>query len=434
MTCPSTRRSRSTCVFLPYRLRVMAAGDDTQDYEREALFFAVLRERVRPREVGSPVLPAATEKEIERRLSDAEVEISTWLDEAEEEGTRILERARSEAARLRNEAHAQAERFRQAAERASGDADRDRDRIMRDAELASSRVQAEASARASAVMDEAELIAARRRRQAAEEASALLAETRAAAERRIESAEQEADWVKAQADATARATRQRAEATVLALQSDVVRLQHDLTRLVDQAMRLLPSLDAAAQSLSQPVTEVTAGQDGRLQPAPANALDSQTSTAAVGATARSVPEHPEGPARRGGRDAEPEPEDAPSDPDEGALHTDRPGSALPGADQDLADEPDPPPTGEPIDVDDADDEDEPEPEDERRPISDGEPGERRGVAGLVGHRDGANATQTDAAGADDDAGDDGADAEDRQPEAEPVAAGRRGLGRLLRRS
>ena len=56
----------------------------TPDIQREAVLFAVLRERVRP---------------VEATLAQADEEISTWLDEAEEEGARILERARAEAAR-----------------------------------------------------------------------------------------------------------------------------------------------------------------------------------------------------------------------------------------------------------------------------------------------------------------------------------------------
>lgn len=55
-----------------------------QDVEREAVLFAVLRERVRPAEAS---------------VARADEEISAWLDEAEEEGARILEQARADAAR-----------------------------------------------------------------------------------------------------------------------------------------------------------------------------------------------------------------------------------------------------------------------------------------------------------------------------------------------
>jgi hypothetical protein len=70
-------------------------GPGTADIEREAILFAVLRERVRP---------------VEASLVQADEEISAWLDEAEEEGARILERARAEAAReavaIRTQVHA----------------------------------------------------------------------------------------------------------------------------------------------------------------------------------------------------------------------------------------------------------------------------------------------------------------------------------------
>lgn len=69
--------------------------EGSPDIEREAILFAVLRERVRP---------------VEATLAHADEEITAWLDEAEEEGARILERARAEAAReavaIRTQVHA----------------------------------------------------------------------------------------------------------------------------------------------------------------------------------------------------------------------------------------------------------------------------------------------------------------------------------------
>jgi cell division septum initiation protein DivIVA len=61
--------------------------------EREALIFAVLRERACAIEAVD---------DVERRLQRADAEITEWLHEAEEEGARILERARAEAEQVRS--------------------------------------------------------------------------------------------------------------------------------------------------------------------------------------------------------------------------------------------------------------------------------------------------------------------------------------------
>lgn len=182
------------------------------EVEREALFFAVLRERIRP--VAEPAA-----------LAEADTEITAWLDEAEEEGAAILERARQEAAQIRLAGHQHVEDVRLAAERAAAEAERRAVQIAVDAEDA----------------------ALQRRRQAAEEAGALLAETRAAAERRLEEAEAEAE-----------ATADRALAVVRSLQSDVGALQRQLTQLVEGAMALLPALDLATRALDAAPAPVAA--------------------------------------------------------------------------------------------------------------------------------------------------------------------------------
>lgn len=271
------------------------------DVEREALFFAVLRERARPVDVPAPPALGVTDEETRRRVEEAETEILEWLDEAEEEGARILERARAEAARLRFEGHEQAEQLRQAAERAAAEARRDRERVLREAEVESARAQAEAAARASAALREAEEAAAERRFQAAEEAAALLADTRAAAERRLAAAEREADWLRAQADADARAARAHAEATVRSVQADVLALQGRLVELVESASTLLPALEAATRSLGEgaPTGELPAAEEhdedekalGRLLPAAPEDEDGggHTPSAEVGSRPRLRP-------------------------------------------------------------------------------------------------------------------------------------------------
>lgn len=202
-----------------------------QEVEREAMFFAVLRERTRPVDPLSrtpAALPAVAGTP--SRYEEADREISEWLEEAEDEGRRILDQARAEAARLRLEAHEQAERLRQAAERAATEAARDRDRLLRQADVEASQAQAAANARA------AELL-----REAAEEAATLYAD-------RVAHAEREATWLRTQAESDARALQSHAAATVQALQADVGVLRDQLAALVEHASQLLPALDAAAQS------------------------------------------------------------------------------------------------------------------------------------------------------------------------------------------
>src|SRR5438046_9278061 len=85
----------------------MVGPEPEEDVEREALFFAVLRERTRQSvDKGEPKGLAARAGDGEMTaLEHAQSEITAWLEEAEEEGASILERARVEAARLRLEAH-----------------------------------------------------------------------------------------------------------------------------------------------------------------------------------------------------------------------------------------------------------------------------------------------------------------------------------------
>lgn len=251
-------------------VETMTAGphdEGMHEVEREAMFFAVLRERTRPIEAPRPVeaveataLPPGGD-----RLQEADREIEAWLEEAEEEGNRILEQAREEATRLRMEAHEQAEGLRQAAERAAAEATRERERVLREAEVAAARTEAEAAAQAAQALRDAEDAAARRRREAAEEAAALLAETRETAERRLQSAEREADWVRVQAEGDARAIHAHAAATVRALQSDVGALHEQLAALVSQASALLPALDAANRSLANGPDALAAPAGGELE-------------------------------------------------------------------------------------------------------------------------------------------------------------------------
>lgn len=207
--------------------------EGAHEVEREAMFFAVLRERTRPAAPLSrtpAALPAADDALV--RYQEADREISEWLEEAEEEGRRILDQARAEAARLRLEAHEQAERLRQAAERAAATAARDRDQLLRQADVEATRAQAAANARAAEVLQEA-----------ADEAAALYAD-------RVGHAEREARWLRTQAESDARALQSHAAATVQALQADVGLLKEQLAALVEHASQLLPALDAAAQSLA----------------------------------------------------------------------------------------------------------------------------------------------------------------------------------------
>src|SRR5205085_7914168 len=69
------------------------------DVEREAVVFALLRERPCP-----------------DRLALVDEEITEWLEEADEERAAILDRAREEAAAIRMDAHERAEELRLAAE------------------------------------------------------------------------------------------------------------------------------------------------------------------------------------------------------------------------------------------------------------------------------------------------------------------------------
>jgi len=268
--------------------KLMSMVGPNDEVEREAILFAVLRERTRPSEPGAL---ARAEEDADRRLVRAEEEIALWLDEAEEEGAAILERARAEAARLRLEANEQAERARQAAHREAEEAARDRERLIRDAERRSAAVRAEASAGAAEALQNAEEAAARRRRDATEDASSMLAEARAAAEKRMRAVEREAEWLRTSAEAEAKAVAQQARATVLSLQSDVGALQDQLHRLVDHAMVLLPALDSAAQALSEvggpsAMAAVSARRE-EIDAAPRQAIEvavDQTDDAAIEAT------------------------------------------------------------------------------------------------------------------------------------------------------
>lgn len=251
------------------------AQEDAHEVEREAVFFAVLRERARPVDAAQVIeareataLPSATD--VARRLAEADEQITAWLDEAEEEGDRIIEQARAEASRLRMEAHEQAERLRQAAERAASEAGRERERVVREAEAEAAAAEAEARARTADVLREAEEAAVRRRREAADEATALLEETREAAERRLQSAERDAEWVRTQAAGDARALHSHAVATVQALQADIGTLHEQLAGLVAQASSLLPALEAAHRSLAAgppvPDPSVTSGSEELAAP------------------------------------------------------------------------------------------------------------------------------------------------------------------------
>lgn len=205
--------------------RVVNGATGSEQVEREALFFAVLRERASSvGAVGSPGESAG------RRLSRVDEEITAWLEEADEEGERILEQARTEAARLRLEAHHHAEQLRLAAERGAGDARRQRDTLLREGERA----------------------AAQRAAEAAEGAAAVLGDAERAADQRLVAADRASAWVRAQAEADARAATNRAAATVAGIQSEVRALHEQLLRMVDQANALLPALEAAAETMALP--------------------------------------------------------------------------------------------------------------------------------------------------------------------------------------
>ena len=186
--------------------RVVNGATGSEQVEREALFFAVLRERASSvGAVGSPGESAG------RRLSRVDEEITAWLEEADEEGERILEQARTEAARLRLEAHHHAEQLRLAAERGAGDARRQRDTLLREGERA----------------------AAQRAAEAAEGAAAVLGDAERAADQRLVAADRASAWVRAQAEADARAATNRAAATVAGIQSEVRSLHEQLLSLSD---------------------------------------------------------------------------------------------------------------------------------------------------------------------------------------------------------
>lgn len=75
------------------------------DTEREAVLFAVLRERTRPGTLS--LVP--DDDVVRRRLQAADDEISEWLEEAEAEGAAMLARARTEAEAAADAIRAQAQ-------------------------------------------------------------------------------------------------------------------------------------------------------------------------------------------------------------------------------------------------------------------------------------------------------------------------------------
>jgi vacuolar-type H+-ATPase subunit H len=87
--------------------------EPSDDVEREAVVFALLRER-----------PSAD------RLALVDEEITEWLEEADEERAAILDRAREEAAAIRMDAHERAEELRLAGERAEAEAQRQGERLV----------------------------------------------------------------------------------------------------------------------------------------------------------------------------------------------------------------------------------------------------------------------------------------------------------------